>query len=430
MTRAADEYLRNIAFFASLRTVAGAKLNFDPATGLFSVASNFLSRTFSNLRATAGTEQSVTNDATFHDPVVDVFRAATQHNVDIARRREAYEGLATLRKQYAGDRTRSAALQRTLLDILQFIPSELLNQTIERFRSIRPTDVLGPLDLDFMDVVWERRGPLFAFLDEGERPDPANNSRNRPYRDLAHDIYRLYNANIEPAIVDMEAWAARLPARMKNKEGRYYNLQNRGNIPAGNAKLIANGDYNTAFIYYSPNKARRGEMLWRIYLNFEADAAGALLRRLWEISDSYAISAFKIAGPGAFHTRVDKVVIYVSQSHCGRLAGDLQKCDFGFKDPVPAMTIKVATGISKGVEPGPLDIGFSHSSDLRPGEQSRQSYGTIRAGLIAAALTQMHAVSHGNACARDRYRSDKETFLKWVAIAFEGYRRQLDGFAH
>ncbi|GGF78168.1 hypothetical protein GCM10007301_42690 [Azorhizobium oxalatiphilum] len=431
MPTAADEYVANLAFFAGLRNLTGTvKLAYSATTGRFSRAGNAFSRTIGNWKATGGQEQSVTNDAMFHDPIVSVFRAARTHNADIAGRRDAYQGLATLRRQYT-DQTKAASLQRTLVDVLAFIHSALVTDTLERYRTIDPDAVLGPLDLSFLNTVWDQRARLFPLVEQGAMADAGNRQGVRPYATLANQIYKLYNANAEVEILDKTAWAKALPALHKNKTGqRYYHLQhNRVALGAKDAgQMASNRDYGTDFVYYTPGCQGEG-LLWRIYLNFEAEAASAILNHLWSVAKTFRIQSFKISGPHSFHTRVDKIVIYVQVSHLDLLVANLRANAeaFRLKSPSPGMTRPIIPGLSIGVEPGMLNTGFGFDPSFDPRQIERQSYGSIRCQLIAAALTQMHAVGEENPEWAKRYRADKASFLKWVAIAFEGYGKQLRG---
>lgn len=438
MPTAADEYQRNIAFFASLTRQTGTvKLEYNTTTGRFSLGSKALLRTLDNWTSSAAAKQSVLNDLTFHDPIVAVFRAAALHNMAILDRRNAYQGLASLRRQYT-ERDKAARLQATLVDVLQFVPSELVEQTRERYRTMQPDTVLGPLDLAFMDIVWEQRAALFDLLNTAEAPDPVNNVNLRPYAQLANRIYGLYGSHIEPQIINKEAWVAALPALMGPIGAKYYHLQhNRVHLPvARSGEMVTNGDYGSDFVYYTTGHGLEDEKLWRIYLNFDAVAAPDIINHLWDLAGTHSIHSFKIGGPRTFHTRVDKIVIYVRLSRLQALLDDLvvHAVAFRCKDPVPGMTIRIAAGIAKGVEPGSLDLGFSVNFDRRtrtynfdPRQLERQSYGSIRAQLIAAALTQMHAVVEADPIVRGDYRSNKAVFLKWVAIAFESYRAELQG---
>ncbi|WP_341991329.1 T3SS effector HopA1 family protein [Azorhizobium sp. AG788] len=438
MPTAADEYQRNIAFFASLTGQTGTvKLEFNATTGRFSLGSRALLRTLDNWTSSSAAKQSVLNDLTFHDPIVAVFRAAALHNMPILDRRNAYQGLASLRRQYT-EPDKSARLQATLVDVLQFVPSALIEQTRARYRDMDPDTVLGPLDRAFMDIVWEQRAALFELLDAAEAPDLGNDVNVRPYAQLANRIYGLYGGHIEPRITNMRAWVAALPALMGEPGARYYYLQHSDiELPvARRGEMVTNGDYGSDFVYYTTGHGRENEKLWRIYLNFEAAAAPDIINHLWDLAGTHRIHSFKIGGPLTFHTRVDKIVIYVRLSGLQTLLDDLihHAVAFRCKDPVPQMTIQLAAGIAKGIEPGSLDLGFSVKQDretriydFNPRELKRQSYGSIRAQLIAAALTQMHAVVETDALVRGDYRSNKTVFLKWVAIAFESYRAQLQG---
>lgn len=435
MPTAADAYKLNIEFFASLALRTGTvKLEFNTKTGRFSIANRALFRTIGNAFRDDSAQQSVLNDRTFHDPIVEVFRAAALHNMDILQRRSAYEGLATLRRQYT-QADKAASLQRTLADIRQYAMSALEVDMRARFESIRPEEALGPLEIAFMDIVWAERAALFKLLDKAETVNPDDPDA-RPYASLANAIYRLYGRHIEPEIVDKAAWAAQLPALMGPAEAKYYHLQhNNVNLPAAHSgEMVSNGSYASDFVYYTTAHHIEGEDLWRVYLNFDSSAAPAILNHLWNVSAANHIHSFKIGGPGGFHTRSDKIVIYVSLSGRQTLINSLvERADaFRLKDPVPGMTIRIRAGIAKGIEPGPLDLGFSvrrhpetRALDFNPAELRRQSYGSIRAQLIAAALTQMHAVVETDRVTRANYRSNKDVFLKWVAMAFESYRAEL-----
>ncbi len=437
MPTAADEYRRNLAFFATLTQQRGTvKLEFNATTGRFSLGSRALLRTVDNWTSSAAARQSVLNDQTFHDPIIAVFRAAAEHNVDILDRREAYQGLASLRRQYT-EPDKSARLQATLVEVLEFVPAALVEEMRTKFRNMDPDSALGPLDRDFMTIVWARREELFTLLNSAETPDPVNDVAVRPYEALARRIYRLYSEHIEPEMTDMSAWVAALPALRRGKT-KYHYLQHNGiDLPLSRwGEMLTNRSYGSDFVFYRTGHGAGDEKLWRIYLNFTADAAAGLITHLWDVASTYSIQSFKICGPLSFHTRADKLVVYVRLSGLQPLLDNLvaRAAAFGFKNPVPHMTIKIADGIAKGVEPGSLDIGFSASRnptiggfDFRPRQLERQSYGSIRAQLIAAALTQMHAVVGTDPLLHADYRSNETVFLKWVALAFENYRDQLQG---
>lgn len=434
MPSAADEYVYNIDFFATLSRQTGTvKLEYNATTGRFSVASAAFFRSIGNW-GKGDAKQSITNNSMFHDPIVAVFRAAATHDANEVKRLNAFHGIQSLRKHYS-DAEKLRYLTATLNDIKPFIPESAGEKLMAHFRRIDPATVLTPLDLTFMDKIWDFRATLFAFLEEGQKPDPANNPEVRPYAQLASAIYRQYGGHLEPRITNLEEWIKSIPT-ISHKGAPHYPLQNKGYFPASKyMKLITSRYYGADFIYYSVNQGVDREEIWRIYLNFAPENAGVLLRFLGEQAATYHIHSFKIAGPLAFHTRTDKVVVYVSHSGLDGLTTTLIRdaATFGFCNPVPAMTIQLAPGISKGVEPGSVNLGFSvmydrdGNLDLSPRQLRRQSYGTIRSQLIAAALTQMYAVEHDSALARGAYLGDKQNFLKWVAIAFESYRDELEG---
>lgn len=428
MPSAADKYIENINFFASLAQRTGTvKLSYNNTAGVFSVASKALFRTIANIAGSAADKQSVSNDAMFHDPIVAVFRAAADNNMSVGKRYAAFSGLETLRRQYK-EQDKSAHLERTLRDIRQYVPRTELDELRDRFNAINPLIVLGPLDLEFLDTVWNDRGRLFRLLNEAERPEGAVNNRNRPYGVLADQIYALYNGHIEPEINDPIAWAKSLPALMSQGGMNYYHLQH-SNVMLAEKKsgqMVSNPGYGSDFIYYTAGHNVPGQALWRIYLNFDAAAAADILTFLWGRGPGSGIHSFKIAGPLAFHTRKDKIVIYVSISGRDTLVGALRTnaAAFRLKDPLPGMTIKQAPGLAIGIEPSSLDTGFSR--DLDPRKSRRQSYGSIRAQLIAAALTNMYGVIEDDKKKRQRYLGDKNVFLKWVAIAFQSYANALN----
>ncbi len=433
MPGAADEYVYNIDFFATLSRQTGTvKLEYNATTGRFSVASAAFFRSIGNW-GKGDAKQSITNNSMFHDPIVAVFRAAATNRLSGLKIISAANGIASLKKHYT-DASKISFLNRTLNDIKPYLPT-YAEELIERFHTIVPEAVLSPLDLSFMDKIWDFRDTLFALLEAAERPDATNNPKNRPYANLANEIYRKYGGHLEPAITDLETWIKSIPT-VAHEGLRYYPLQNKGPLPATQyMKLITSQSRGSDFIYYSPNRGKAHDELWRVYLNFAPAYAGPLLRFLGAQAATYHIDSYKIAGPLAFHTRTDKVVVYVSHSGLNGLTTRLIRdaATFGFRDPVPAMTIRLAPGISKGVEPGSVNLGFSvmydrdGNLDLSPEQLRRQSYGTIRSQLIAAALTQMYAVEHDSALARGAYLGDKQNFLKWVAIAFESYRDELEG---
>ncbi|NYZ14274.1 hypothetical protein HL658_17090 [Azospirillum sp. RWY-5-1] len=429
MPTAADKYEDNIRFFAGLRARTGSfKLEYDRNSGLFKVAGNFVKRTFGN-KGSGEHAQSVTNDTMFKDPIVSVFKAAFDARFGGGLRWQAYNGLCNLRRAYPdGDKRRS--LEATLTAVQPYTKGGIILDLEDQLRTIQPENVLGPLDLDFMRQVWLNRAPLFNLLDRATGADrnthfPDHKVSARPYASLANAIYRLYNGHIEPKIADPALWAMKLPRIYKKGAGFGLSLQHTKTfVPAGSAGTIAsNHDQGTDFIYYSTHREHPGQQLWRIYLNFPADSAPKILMFLMANAKRRAIHSFKIAGPLAFHTRKDKIVIYVSLSQRDNLVADLQgkAATFKFADPVPGMTIGRHPGIAIGVEPTDLETGFS--GNLDPKMMGRQSYGSIRAELIAMALTNMHAAAEDLGGA---YLNDETTFLKWVAIAFKAHAANLN----
>lgn len=429
MPTAADKYEDNLRFFAGLRSRTGSfKLEYDHNIGLFKVAGNFVKRTFGN-KGSGEHAQSVTNDLMFKDPIVSVFKKAFDERLHSGLRAQAFEGLCNLRRAYTdGDKRRS--LEATLAAIKPFTKGEIIRDLEEQLRTIKPDTVLGPLDLDFMRDVWASRGRLFDLLDLATGPQrnthfPDRNPNARPFASLANQIYRLYNGHIEPKIDDPELWAKKLPRIYSKGNGFGLMLQHTHTfVPAGDAgKIASNHDQGTDFIYYSMGHHAHGQQLWRIYLNFPAVTAPKIIMFLMTKARSRAIHSFKIAGPLAFHTRKDKIVIYVSLSQRDRLVTDLQANTgaFRFADPVPGMTIGRHPGIAIGVEPTDLQTGFS--GNLDPKMLGRQSYGSIRAELIAMALTNMHATAENFGRG---YLDDEAAFLKWVAIAFKAHAANLN----
>jgi hypothetical protein len=437
MPSAAEQYTRNLDFFISLpgllRTSPSAKLQFDSGTGLFALdTSSGLSRTWYNIGKSAAQKKSITNAASFRDPVLAVFRQASEQRVDVQRRRSAYQGLAALRAVYAADRDKSAVLQGALTEILQYIPSALIEETERLFREIEPRLVLSDMDLAFMDKVWDNRAELQKLLRQGEARDRANDNNNRPYASLTSSIYNLYSKldGIEPTIASPNDWMQGLPPDRKGN----YRLQHNNRIVSGKApdQVLK---FGPDFIYYNApaGKKASSEQVWRIYLNFEPDAARTIIGYLNKACEVFAIHSFKICTPAMFSTRVDKVVIYVVQRSREALCDDIVRHarDFRLKDPVPPMTQRLAPGIATGVEPKPVDLGLSYAVEdkrlvLSPDKLKQKSYGSIRAELIAAALTQMNAVTFADARQQTAYREDKSVFLKWVAVAFHSYASELD----
>lgn len=128
------------------------------------------------------------------------------------------------------------------------------------------------------------------------------------------------------------------------------------------------------------------------------------------------VGSFKICGPGG--ARVDSVVIYCKSKEAAEgIAAHMaelikQGALTSTNQVVPAMTTRIAPGVSIGAEPGQQATKLG--AKLKEYGEADQSFGTIRSELIAGAIFTY----------QDNRRSlgdTFKTFKQFVAIAFKGY---------
>jgi len=435
-TTAGREYARNLEFFAGLRNKTGKfQLEFDKGTGLFSSYSGSgFTRTMGNMLS-GGSKQSVKNDDMFANPIKDVFMEAVLNGAGENKIKQALDGIVKLSNRYSNDKSKLAKIKQLIQDLrsltgINLIQNTLSNELVIEFKTIDKKTVLTDDDTDFTDKVWLQIESLLREIEQATRMNFNHQEKYQPYAYISNKIYSLYNAYQGGVkIGNLQDWVNSLPNIMnKGKQGLY--LQHNEKFLEKNeiGQIVKNEKYGKDFIYYTIGRQSIGQQLWRIYLNFSSDHAGGILQFILNQKNS-PIHSFKIAGPLAFHKRADKVVVYIyGRPEALRLAENLSaNCD-GFENPVPAMTQKVHTGIALGIEPDYVETGFSH--DVNPLTAKRQSYGSLRAQLITAALVHFYEnaeyAQQIAGCEKSAYLGSKEIFEKWVAIAFKNYKNYLD----
>lgn len=443
-TAAGRQYSANLQFFSELRNRNEPfQLQLNNETGLFYAYNGTgFTRTIGNIFSGSGSKQSVNNDAMFTNPIKDVFTEAILNGADQHRITQAFDGIIKVSKYYTSDPVKSKKINQLIYELKSLTGINLKQNTLSQelsieYRNIDPKTALSVEDRDFIGKIWLNMPDLIKSTKEAtEKPPYSNRKQTKPYAVIADKIYRLYNSSdyIGVKITDIKNWVSSLP-KMPTRIGSGLYLQHSGVFLTSNqlGQIVTNPDYGADFIYYSIGHKMLGAKLWRIYLNFEANQAATILNFLMDQSkrNLYPIHSFKIAGPEAFHRRVDKIVIYIyGRVEAIKLAGALQKIG-GFEDPVPAMTQKQHVGIALGIEPESLETGFSAETD--PTEARRQSYGSIRAQLIAAALIHFYdnaeyakQIFNDEKCTAQFYLTKKEFFEKWVAIAFKHYKEYLE----
>jgi hypothetical protein len=423
-TPAANQYRANLNVFKSLRQPGRKfKLAYNGQTGLFETQSDnvltSMSRTFSR------TTQSVTSEANFATPVREVFMEAVLSNTAPPELNEALEGLRKLRDTYNNEPDKLRVLGKLLADLQDMIQERgppLDRQILDAMARAKPLLIFSPEDLDFLDRLLE---------DDTIMNYPARLERRSPSAapaELSQLIYRQYGGAFNDGterIPDHLDWLQSLPrAPFKPR------LQNCGVSVPGHENLIANSPrWARDFIYFS-TKITLEEELWRIYLNVRWASAAAVLQELADAAKTYHVHAFKVAGPADFHSRADKVVVYVySLALAQRLANHLHVTfPAGFNAGHPAMTTVRYPGIALGIEPRSVPLGFGHRQGSNPGHEP-QSYGTIRSQLLASAVWHFHMYKEmlklpAGVLFSERYH-DREAFLRLAAVAFRGYRDDL-----
>lgn len=432
-TNAGRQYMANLNFFAGLRNKTGKfQLEFNKEKGLFSTYSGTgFTRTFSNILSSRNEQQSIKNDAMFANPIKDVFMEGILNGVDKNMLKQALDGIVKVSKAYNDDQSKSKKFDELIYDIRSLtginVTNNLSSELYEEFKKIDPKTVLSNEDIDFIDNKILKDIEVITKITQTAL-DKHHALDEKPYAEIADSIYRRYNqvgGYMQPQITDMQSWVNSLP-KIKNKKGMEgLQLQHNEKFLTGNFGLIVeNLGYGKDFIYYSIG-VERPETVWRIYLNFLPEYAAEILNYLLQKNNFYHIHSFKIAGPLAFEHRVDKVVVYIyGKGQATNLAKDLHD-EIGIKgaftDPVPAMTNRQFSGISIGVEPEEVETGFSH--EVNPTKARRQSYGGLRAQLIAAAL--VHFCDNAEYTKRNFPIGQAECLKRWVAIAFKSYRNYL-----
>lgn len=395
----------NLEVFRSLRGRRDAKLTYDRATGQFSIQSGTginLQRAWNNLGKSADEVQSVTNAEMFSNPIRETFAEAVVQGVSSPTAlNEALEGLRALRTSYNGQGTKLAVLNPLLAEIDQLLRGSVTtirDEFLQAWNSADPANFFSADDLGFLRQ-------LYRDADVMNLPLTQRTNRYLPTL-LREKIYRKYNEAQDEPIADRSRWVNALPTDCKRR------LQDGS---AEYARGEAHDYFDTFMHFYPKQSAHQGGQLWRVYLNCTDRYASAMLSTLTECSRIFGIKSFKVGRPDDYHTRSDKIVVYLyTRTNAVALAQHLSKT-YGagaFHNSVPAFVLPVAPGIGIGVEPEQVQLGFE--------VRDRHSFGSIRSKLLASAILHYYEAS----CTL--HEKTEMSFLKWAVVAFSGYHDDLE----
>lgn len=443
MIPATEKLTQNLEILAGLTASSrqDTTLSFAPAEGLFTVTSGLASGgLFGKLKVKWKSEldgHCLLGTNHFNDQLLSLFRRAAEID-KLQRRVAAMKGLVALQEAYY-DNEQIAALG----DIIQRIHPYCLDPLRElkyRFERIDPSQALSYTDIDFLQRVWDERVTLFRILSyryANHAPDV------KPHHDLFMHIYEIYQRNPVPVTrnaTDIRNNADFYPANKTSQYGKGYQLQGWDEIVPQMLFKFNAQDYRNSFVLYFG--VGKHPPIGRVYINCEPRAISKIVKIALDEQNPFKVESIKVATPHGFDSRVDKIVAYMNRA-----------CRMDFIKAVLAatgesiipisvpMTVQVSPGISMGDEPLPIDTGFFHvgsdnprisdGTDGRPVmtiEELRQtqSFGTLRCQLIASAMTQMHALlSRGSR--KPEHQETFEAFQRWVALAFDAHRRELQG---
>jgi RHS repeat-associated protein len=250
---------------------------------------------------------------------------------------------------------------------------------------------------EFADRVWKDRDQLAG---RGDRP-----------------IYRMYNQTDEanPLGVANDDYLNRIgriarerPAgTVSNPQGLYGPtddiLANRaaGQLDPSVASRLDNTFYRFERANWKPEAVTE-----RVYVNASADHApqmmNGIVKKILDDPASYpGVEMAKISGPGAVGGRAENIVIYTTGPEASErvlrtLREVQQKYPQYFQNTTPALTERVAPGISRGAEPTAY--------------AGQESFGSIRAKAVSEALEKT-----------TRAGGDRAAFLRNLDESFRRY---------
>lgn len=384
--------------------------------------------------------QSIDNKGVFRygerQQVFDLLLDTTMSRLAVKTGKDS-DGLAREISQTMGFTTAQDPLQPDWQQTMRWLNTSLLLPLdaafAEKLRLADPLTQLKPSEITFIDQfiapVLEK---LTQLAMKGEQGKEAL------FADISNALYQHYRAGDLPGkdpvakLKDTEAWLATLPKvthPRTGEEGVYLQVPGKGlEFCSDLSSLASDPEKAGRFIYYTntnANKQGEGD-IWRIYLNPDPEKTPELLQALDAESTSHPeIHSFKTAGSASIHSQLDKVVVYVhgkekAQELAQRLQQEARR--FGFSEPLPAMLDVLHPGVGLGREPGTMETGFSPRTS--PKEAARQSFGTIRAQLLAAALTNF--VANRPKENAENYLKNLDELKKYVAIAFSSHRNIIE----
>lgn len=169
------------------------------------------------------------------------------------------------------------------------------------------------------------------------------------------------------------------------------------------------------FLYFPINAGRAA---CRVYLNLAFQSMPRLVDVASKLPDPLygQLVDLKTTGPGA--GRADSVVIYcasldgaqkIANAMAEAIKSGVLKSE---NQSVPAMTTRVAPGVSIGAEPKPQETGLAaHIKGYPP---NAQSFGSVRSQIICAAILNYREN-------QDVLGKGYDVFQQLVAIGFKGY---------
>ncbi len=169
------------------------------------------------------------------------------------------------------------------------------------------------------------------------------------------------------------------------------------------------------FLYFCINAGRPA---CRVYLNLAFESMPRVVDVASKLPDELykQLVDMKTTGPGA--GRADSVVIYCASLDGARKIADVMaeaikdgtlKSD---SQAVPAMTTRVAAGVSIGAEPKPQETGLAARIQGYPPDA--QSFGSVRSQVICAAILNFREN-------QGVLGKGFDAFLQFVAVGFKGY---------
>jgi len=251
---------------------------------------------------------------------------------------------------------------------------------------------------EFADKVWKDRDQLAG---RGDRP-----------------IYRMYNQTDEanPLAVTTDDYLDKIgriarerPAgTVSNPQSLQYSPTDQAlaNRAAGTLDPAAASRLENTFYRFERADWNPGAVTERVYVNASADHApqmmNGIVKKILDDPASYpGVEMAKISGPGAVGGRAENIVIYTTGPEASErvlrtLREVQQKYPQYFQNTTPALTERVAPGISRGAEPTAY--------------AGQESFGSIRAKAVAEALEKT-----------TRAGGDRAAFLRNLDETFRRY---------